>query len=143
MTGGDSWEERMAARAAARRARDPLAIPRGLAGELPPGASDELPREWCNTCGLPDAPVTTGQPTGTHPPCPRCGSEWRWYGRLADRDGTATGPPPPEGGDFPTDCPECWEWRRAGAAPHHGWGWHRICRFGCKHDHHEREVWFA
>ncbi|GES08593.1 hypothetical protein Amac_021890 [Acrocarpospora macrocephala] len=39
------------------------------------------------------------------PPCPRSGSQWRWYGRIADRDGTAIEPPPGE-------CADCWEWRR-------------------------------
>lgn len=131
----------MAARADARRPAAP-SFPTVLAGEPDPGIDDTFPREWCTECGLPDAPVADGYPTGTNPPCPQCGSMWRWYGRLADRDGTATGPPPPATGATPTDCSECWTWQRHRPA-RFGWAWFRTCSFDCPHEHHANEVWFA
>ena len=129
----------MAAKAAARRgaAREAggLAIPVTLEGELPPGTPDTA-RWWCTSCGLPDAPVA-GK-FDADPPCPRCGSPWRWHGRLADRDGTAAGPP--DDGL----CPACYEWRRYGGGQEHfGWAWWRTCASDCGCEHHAGEVWLA
>lgn len=111
-------------------------IPTVLHGELAPGMED-VPREWCTMCGLPDAPTGSGPPDyKPTPPCPRCGSTWRWYGRIADRDGTATGPP--DDGE----CRCCDEWRRyPGRQAHFGWGWWRVST--CDHEHHKKEVWYA
>lgn len=129
----------MAAKAAARRpavreADDP-AVPVTLAGDLPPGMPDTA-RFWCTSCGLPGALAEYGFGAGAS--CPRCGSPWRWRGRLADRDGTATGPP-----DDGT-CLSCYEWRRYGDGQEHfGWAWWRTCANGCACAHHEDEVWLA
>jgi hypothetical protein len=128
----------MAAKAAERRqtaeAREP-GIPSVLAGTLPPGEPD-IAREWCTSCGLPDAPVTSKFEPDT--PCPRCGSTWRWYGRLSDRDGAAAGPP-----DDGT-CLTCYEWRRYPSGQEHfGWAWWRTCAHGCACAHHADEVWLA
>lgn len=110
-------------------------IPTVLPGELPQGQPD-IAREWCTSCGLADAP-TWGK-FDEAVPCPQCGSWWRWYGRLADRDGTADGPP-----DDGT-CRECFEWRRyPGIQEHFGWAWWRTCQHGCGHEHHRAELWLA
>lgn len=129
----------MAANAAARRPvvreDDHPAIPSVLAGELPPGVQDTA-RYWCTSCGLPDerAPYEFGAGAS----CPRCSSPWRWYGRLADRDGTASAPP-----DDGT-CPACYEWRRYGDGQEHfGWAWRRTCAHDCACAHHADEVWLA
>lgn len=137
--GDDGWEERMAARAKARRE----ALKQGVhgtarprdAGELPAGQPD-IPRYWCTECGLPDAPV--GQKFDLEPTsCPRCGCPWRWHGRIADRDGTAEGPP--DGA-----CLSCYEWRRyPGGQSHFGWAWWRTCAHDCPCAHHADEVWLA
>jgi hypothetical protein len=129
----------MAARAAARCAAAPDAdhpdIPPTLAGELPPGEPDTA-RYWCTSCGLPDALAAAGFEAGVS--CPRCGSPWRWHGRLSDRDGTAAGPP-----DDGT-CLTCCEWRRYPPGQEHfGWAWWRICGHDCAHPHHADEVWLA
>ncbi|MBP2704425.1 hypothetical protein JOL79_11430 [Microbispora sp. RL4-1S] len=112
-----------------------IGIPQHLPAELPDGAEDTA-RSWCTSCGLADPPMRADKWSET-PPCPRCGSRWRWWGRIADRDGTATGPPPDE-------CLKCYEWRRfpEGQA-HFGWGWWRICPHTCGCKHHETEVWLA
>lgn len=118
-------------------------IPAGQPGELPAGEPD-VPRNWCASCGLDDAPEREwlGDPV----PCPRCRSPWRWYGRLADRDGTAAGPPAGM-------CLECYEWGPyTGGQQHFGWRWRCICQLahngwggwsGCSHDHHQQDVWMA
>lgn len=133
----------MASQVAARRAartRDDIRAE--LRAELPAGAPDE-PRDWCASCGLADPPTwrKLGPPTG----CPRCGSLRRWHGRIADRDGTAAGPP-----DDGT-CRECYEWRRYPPGQEHfGWAWRRICHLTpapgplhCGHAHHDGEIWLA
>lgn len=161
-----SWEERMSQRTKARMSAEtekqreaqrvayeaewgvePFPeIPQVLAAELPDGVED-VARFWCTVCGLPDAPERPDQWSRT-PPCPACGSMWRWYGRIADRDGTATNPPLGE-------CWDCFDWRRnPGGQAHFGWTWWmvcrsigaptpegRLCRFG--HDHHDGEIWLA
>lgn len=155
-----TWEERMSRRAKAREAEraareravlvsEGLAnpypdIPQTLACELPEGVED-VPRNWCTTCGLADAPKPQRR-GDIMPGCPRCGSWWRWYGRLADRDDTATSPPSGE-------CLDCFEWRRyPGGQQHFGWGWWLTCfsfgdpeQRGCPygHAHHDGEVWLA
>jgi hypothetical protein len=122
-------------RAAEEAERDWAAIPVVLAGELPAGEPDTA-RWWCTSCGLPDAPVA-GK-LNPEAPCPRCGSPWRWHGRLADRDGTAEGPP--DGGT----CLSCYDWRRyPGGQRHFGWAWWRTCAHGCPCAHHADEVWLA
>jgi hypothetical protein len=163
VTAVSTWEERMSQRAKARMAAEEAKqravlvaeglanpypdIPEVLAGGLPDGAED-VPRTWCTTCGLADAPEPGPFDREASPACPRCGSWWRWYGRIADRDGTATSPPTGE-------CTDCFEWRRyPGGQAHFGWGWwmicrsisayeeeERLCKFG--HDHHDGEVWLA
>jgi hypothetical protein len=106
-----------------------------------PGDPDVV-RRWCTDCGLPDAPV--GGWREPDPPCPRCGSVWRWRGRISDLNGTATGPP--DDGL----CLECFKWRRYGPGQEHfGWAWWRCCGPGlgtgerCAHEHHKDEVWLA
>jgi hypothetical protein len=166
---GATWEERMSQRAriraeaaywaeraaeiAARAANYPLGhlltpgIPTVLAAELPPGESDQ-PRNWCTTCGLANPPM--GDHLTPDPPCPRCGSEWRWFGRLADRDGTATEPP------VNPDCAVCFGWERwPPGQEHFGWRWTYACRHwepdghggygSCRygHRHHDYEVLLA
>lgn len=139
-----TWEERMAARAAARREVTEQApgIPFVLNGWLPSGEPD-VARHWCTSCGLPDPPQKPDW-YGPGLPCPRCGSTWQWYGRIADRDGTAAGPP----GDGA--CRLCCEWRRYPAGQEHfGWGWWMTCSHlglpepRCQHECHIGEVWFA
>jgi hypothetical protein len=101
-------------------------------------------RHWCTGCGLPDPPVKEWN-EWPPPPCPRCGSGWRWQGRHCDLDGTAAGPP-----DDGT-CRECFAWRRYGSGQEHfGWAWWMICQrsgfgatTGCNHAHHDGEVWLA
>ena len=122
----------MASRAAERRQSAETAA---LAGDLPPGMPD-TPRHWCASCGLPDAPLTGKYDPPA--PCPRCGSERRWHGRLADREGTAAAPP-----DDGT-CLACYEWRRySGGQEHFGWVWWRTCASDCACAHHAGEVWLA
>jgi len=141
-----TWEDRMAARAKARQAArsspgdelapyEPEPVPCELRGELPAGEPDTA-RSWCTSCGLPDPP---GWGKFDDPvPCPRCGSAWRWFGRLADRDGTAAGPPDPG------ECPECYQWERYSSVQEHfGWAWWRTCDHGCGCEHHKGEVWLA
>jgi hypothetical protein len=129
----------MALKAAARRpavrAAERPDIPSVLAGTLLPGMPDTA-RHWCTTCGLPDVHAPYGFEAGM--PCPRCASPWRWYGRLADRDGTVTAPP--EDGT----CLACYDWRRySGGQEHFGWAWWRTCAWGCACAHHADEVWMA
>jgi len=132
-----TWEERMAARAASRREAAERASaetpPAELRGELPPGQPDTA-RYWCTSCGLPDAPRSAHKHE-QDPPCPRCGSRWRWYGRLADRDDTAT--EPPDG-----LCLLCYRWERS-EWDHFGWVWRRACAWSCGCAHHADEVWLA
>jgi hypothetical protein len=133
-----TWEERMAERAKARSLviHYEDGIPVFLAGFLPDGEPDNL-RHWCTSCGLPDVPQNPDR-YGLGWPCPRCGSGWQWYGRIADRDGTATGPP--EDGI----CHECYQWRRYPSGQEHfGWAWWRTCDHGCGCAHHADEVWLA
>ena len=89
-------------------------------------------------CGLPDALQPEDRWLGPPVPCPRCGSTWQWYGRIADRDGTATGPP--EG-----QCLDCYDWcRYPPGQEHFGWAWWCTCGLsGCGHEHHRTEVWLA
>ena len=132
-----TWEDRMAARAAARRevTEQEPGIPFFLAGNLPEGWPD-TPRHWCTSCGLPDPPQQPDK-YGPDIPCPRCGSTWQWYGRIADRDGTATGPPDGQ-------CLSCYEWHRYPSGQEHfGWAWWRTCDHGCGCAHHADEVWLA
>ena len=105
-------------------------IPTELRAELPPGAEDS-PRHWCSDCGLADAPKRGPfDPCQDELPCSRCGSPWRWHGRLCDLDGTATTAPPGE-------CLGCYEWRRYfGGQVHFGWTWWRTCDELCRHGHH-------
>lgn len=132
----------MSQRAAARQQRADAepGIPSVLHAD--PGDPDVV-RDWCTDCGLPAAPA--GGWCGLSPPCPRCGSEWRWHGRIGDLDGTAAGPPD-EG-----LCADCFGWRRYGPGQEHfGWAWWRTCDSGgwrpgdgCQHGHHKDEVWMA
>jgi hypothetical protein len=125
----------------------PYAVPARLladADAMPPGDPDE-PRDWCTICGLPDAPKRPFDKFSADPPvpCPRCGSTWRWYGRLADLTGTAAAPPAEK-------CWDCYQWRQCGGGQEHfGWAWWRICKElssgQCVHGHahHDDEVWIA
>jgi hypothetical protein len=141
------WETRMSIKAKGRafrreiekRERNPLEYPPLVlsAQPLPVGESDIHPRYWCGHCGLPDAPTRTDYYDHKGHPCPECGSEWRWFGRLADLRGTATGPAP-----NPSGCDECVRWGRLDY-DHQGWTWWRICGGDCPHAHHESEVSFA
>ena len=127
----------MAVKAAARRevTEAETGHPVFLAGNLPAGWRD-IPRDWCTSCGLPDAPQSGKWDPPV--PCPRCGSTWQWYGRIADRDGTAAYPP-----DDGT-CRECYQWRRYRPGQEHfGWAWWRTCDHGCGCTHHADEVWLA
>jgi hypothetical protein len=144
MAADGGWEARMARRSAERAvvASTPRGddIPTVLAAELPIGEPD-IERDWCTTCGLAGAPEAPDQ-FAPVPPCPRCGSTWRWHGRVADRDGTANGPPP-----APRGCRTCYEWQRheRGQA-HFGWAWWLVCDYfagGCDHEHHKDDLWLA
>jgi hypothetical protein len=141
-----TWEERMSERARARadavappgQRSDQRAIPTYLNAELPAGDADLHPRYWCSWCGLADPPQSD-HVMEPRPPCPRCGSEWQWFGRIADRDGTATDAPLTESG-----CPTCYEWRRfPGGQKHFGWVWWKLCDWECPHAHHRGEVWYG
>lgn len=129
----------MSERARARMAANPDfadGVPHSmLADQGDPG----VVRVWCTECGLPDAP--TGGWLEPTPPCPRCGSTWRWRGRISDLDGTATGAP-----DDGT-CRDCYEWRRyPNGQEHFGWIWWATCEGrwgGCGHEHHNGEIALA
>ena len=133
-----TWEERMAERAQARSLLIHYedGIPVFLAGFLPDGTPD-TPRHWCTSCGLPDVPQSPDKYSPSIP-CPLCGSTWQWFGRIADRDGTAAGAPDSD------LCRDCFEWRPFGKGQEHfGWSWWRTCEHGCGHEHHRLEVWVA
>lgn len=144
------WEERMSLKARLRaQARydeehkndvklppaEESTPPTVLHAVLPEGESDDEPREWCSDCGRTDLPQRESiyEPID---PCPDCGSRWRWTGRIADLNGTATGPPPNE-------CLECWDWQPFGPIQaHFGWRWLLKCGH-CSHEHHKGEVWIG
>jgi hypothetical protein len=125
--------EALRARLKAQRADRALrgSTPAGtLKADLPDGWPD-IARFWCSHCGLANAPGREHK-HAPDPPCPRCDSTTRWYGRVADLEGTAT--EPPEG-----QCLDCYEW--CGNAQH-GWAWFRICQ-NCDCAHHADEIWMA
>lgn len=109
--------------------------------ELPEGEPDKI-RTWCTNCGLPDppeGPPSYYQGREKKLPCPRCGSRWRWSGRVCDADGSATEPPQD------VECLKCYEWRPyPQGQKHFGWSFwltHRLARCPYSCEHHATEMW--
>jgi hypothetical protein len=108
-----------------------------LRANPPTGYDPDRATHWCSWCGMPDAPVSDDI-SAPDPPCPACGSTFRWSGRFTDYLGTATTPP-----DDGT-CTACYQWRRYPTRQEHfGWAWWRICPRDCQCAHHKDEIWIA